>query len=99
MYQSFWGIDKAVLIERKGITLNQQFSTSVHKNFHAIPDYLVRSTDLLPLKLSNKNMTIVNTTVVISNDYCSELIKLTPIFLSDQQQYNKIFGVPQNFNK
>ena len=54
MYQSFWGIDKAVLIERKGITLNQQFSTSVHKNFHAIPDYLVRSTDLFSLGLSDK---------------------------------------------
>ena len=31
---------------------------------HAIPDYLVRGTDLFSLRLSNKKMTTANTTIV-----------------------------------
>ena len=39
--------------------LHQRFLTSVPQEFlkHAIPDDLVRGTDLLPLRLSNKQMT------------------------------------------
>ena len=49
---------------------------------HAIPDYLVRGTDLFSLRLSNKNMTTANTTIAI---WC-EWIKIIPILLSDWQK-------------
>ena len=43
------------------------FQTGVPQEFlkHAIPDYLVRGTDLLSLRLSNKKMTTGNTATAI----------------------------------
>ena len=43
---------------------------------HAIPGYLVSGTDLFPLRLSNKKMTTVNTTIAV---WCKG-IKIIPIF-------------------
>ena len=45
----------------------QQFSTGVPQEFlkHAVADYLVWGTDLLSLRLSNKKMTMANTTIAI----------------------------------
>ena len=51
---------------------------------HAIPDYLVRGTNLFSLRLSNNKMTTANTTIAV---WC-EWIKSIPIFLSDWQKYN-----------
>ena len=64
----------------------QRFSTSVLQEFlkHAIPDYLVKGTDIFFLWLSNKKMTTTNTTIAV---WC-EWIKIIPIFLSDCQKYN-----------
>ena len=45
---------------------------------HAIPDYLVRGTDL-SLRLSNEKMAIANTIAILC-----ELIKIILIFLSEQ---------------
>ena len=46
--------------------LDQRFSTSVPQEFlkHVVPDYFVRGTDLLSLRLSNFKMTTANTTAV-----------------------------------
>ena len=48
-------------------SLTQWFSTGVLQEFlkHAIPDYLVRGTDLFSFQLSYKNMTTANTTIGI----------------------------------
>ena len=45
----------------------QQFSTGVLQEFlkHAIPDCVVRGTDLFSLRLSNKNNDTANTTIAI----------------------------------
>ena len=60
---------------------------------HAIPDYLVRSTDLFSLRLSNKKLTTANITIAIQ----CEWIKIIPIF---SVRLAKIYfwGVPQNFS-
>ena len=74
--------------------LCQQFSTSILQGFlkHAMPDYLVRGTDLFSLRLSNKRMITANTIITV---WC-EWIKITPIFLVNRLKY--IFGVSQNFS-
>ena len=48
-------------------TKMQRFSTSVPQEFikHAIPDYLVRGTDLFSLRSSNKKITTANTTITV----------------------------------
>ena len=65
------------------LPLGQQFSTSVNQEFfkNAIPDYVVRDTDLISFRLSNKKMTTANT---ITDIWC-EWIKIIPMFLSDWQ--------------
>ena len=47
--------------------LGQRFSTSESQKLlkHALPDCLVRGTDLFSLRLSNKKMTAANTTVAV----------------------------------
>ena len=61
--------------------IEEQFSTSVPQEFfkHAMPDYLIRGTDLFSFRLSNKKMTTANTTIAISvNDqnYTYFLVRL-----------------------
>ena len=70
--------------------LEQQFSTGGLQVFLkcAIPVNLVRHTDLLSPRLSNKNMTTVNTTKLS----CGNESKLC-LFLSDQQKiYCLVYG-------
>ena len=50
---------------------------------HAIPDYLVRGTDLISLRLSNKKMTTAKTTIAVQ----CELIKIIPIFCQMGKKY------------
>ena len=58
------------------IALQQQYLTAGPQTFlkHAIPDYLVRGTDLFPLRLSNTKMTTANRTKAIQ----CEWIKIIP---------------------
>ena len=58
----------------------------------AIPNYLVRGTDLFFLRLLNKKLTTDNTTIVIYWDW----IKIIPMFCHIAK--NIFFGVPQNFS-
>ena len=63
----------------------QWFSTSVSREFlkHAIPDYLVRVSELFFLKLSKKKQkTTANATMEV---WC-EWVKMVPNFLSDGQK-------------
>ena len=59
---------------------------------YAVSDYLVRHTDLFPLKFKTKKNEKTNTTIAI---FC-EWIKITTNSLSDQQK--NILGVPWNFS-
>ena len=71
----------------RGFVLSQRFSTGVQQEFLklAIPD-LVRGTDLLSLRLSNKKMT--------TTKWCES--KLILFFLPDHQK-SILLGVPKNF--
>ena len=82
------------LIHEAENAFNQQFSTGILQEFlkHAVPDYLVRSADLFPLRLSNKNDD--NNHIIIAI-WC-ERIKIIPIF--GQIGKNIFFGVLQNFS-
>ena len=75
-------------------SLNQLFSTGVLQEFlkHAIPDYLVRGTYLVSVRLSNKNITTGNTTIAISVNKS----KLQLFFCQIGNRY--ISGVLQNFS-
>ena len=57
---------------------------------HAIPDYLVRGTDLFSLRLSNKKMTTANTTLTSVNG--------SKLYLFCQIGKKNFFGVPQDFS-
>lgn len=71
----------------------QRFPTRAPQGLlkHATPGLLVRGTDLLPLRLSNKQVTTANTTA----DPC-EPMKIRPTFFVRSAEIY-IFGVPQNF--
>lgn len=59
---------------------------------HAVPDYLVKDTDLFSLRLPNKILPIANTTTAVS---CEQII-IIPFWGSDLQEV--FFGVAQNFS-
>ena len=53
---------------------------------HAISDYLVRGTDLFSLRLSNKKMTIANTTIAVHCKWI-KIIPIIPIFVRSAKSY------------
>ena len=66
--QSLWNLyRRGAVINKVTCSIEQQFSSSVQQEIlkHAIPDYLLRATDLFTLRLSNKKMTIANTIITI----------------------------------
>ena len=60
---------------------------------HAIPDYLVRSTDLFALRLSNKKLTTANITIAIQ----CEQIKIKPIFVRSAKNIIHFFHYATEF--
>ena len=60
-------------------------STGVPQEFlkHAIPDYLLRSTDLFSFRLSNENMATASTAMAI---WCERIKVIYAFFLSDGQK-------------